>query len=52
MEMIKGGIVLHYKIADNTTTNCYTHPKNVNDEEQLVLRHVAKRDQEKVFYHK
>ena len=51
MNRIKGGIVLIGKIANDAAGNGNTHTQNIDDNEQLVLHHAAKGNEQIVSYH-
>ncbi len=45
MDSVKRNIVFISKIADDTTCNSNTHPKDIDDDKQLVLHPATKSDQ-------
>ena len=51
MKRIKGRIVLICKVANDAYGNGHTHTEYIDDDEQLVLHHAAKGDQEIIFNH-
>jgi hypothetical protein len=51
MDSIKCRIVFVNKVRDNTTCNRDTHSKNIDEDKELVLHHIAEGDQQEIFEH-
>jgi len=39
------------KIGNNTTSNGYSHTEHIDEDEELVLHHTSKGNQEEIFEH-
>jgi hypothetical protein len=52
MNQVKRSVVLIREVSNDATRDGNAHSKDVNEDEELILHHVSKGDQEKVFEHK